>query len=101
MRALLLERAGWRRRTSSRTVAKPLYQSPSTVRGGRRRIAARVSPGSSASNQTGDIEGALERLEAAFAAVADDEPDADVAEIAARLSTMLSSQAIASEHGAQ
>ena len=42
----------------------------------------------SAEYQTGDIEGALERLEAAFATVAEDEPDADVAELAARLAQL-------------
>ncbi len=51
--------------------------------------AARVSGAlASPEYQTGHIEAAIERLEGAFATVAADEPDADIAELAARLAQM-------------
>ncbi len=57
---------------------------------GEAHAAARVSGSlASAEYQTGNLEGAIDRLEAAFAQVAQDETDADVVELAARLGQLL------------
>ena len=88
-RARLLERAGFMALSAAEyePAERALTEALALLEdAGERHAAARVSARVAYVEQlTGRPEQALERLEKAFAAVAGDEPDADIAELAARL----------------